>query len=88
MRKKESSEKERVGRGADVEDNKPAGEMPAVEVPEAVQEEARRIVSGAFRLFAGHTQRMTDDLAEFNQKRRKVTESISSGARRTSGRIV
>ena len=71
-----------------MEDKKPGDDIPAIEVPENVQEEARSIVSGAFRLFAGHTQRMADDLAEFNQKRRKTTESISSGARRAGGRIV
>ena len=67
---------------------KPAEETVSVEVPETVQEEARSIVSGAFRLFADHTQRLTDDLAEFNENRRKVSESIDSGIRRTSGRIV
>ena len=66
----------------------PSEETGAVEVPETVQEEARSIVSGAFRLFADHTQRMTDDLAEFNEKRRKVSESIDGGIRRTHGRIV
>ena len=60
----------------------------AVEVPEAVQVEARSIVSGAFQLFADHTRRMTDDLAEFNEERRKVSESIDRGIKRTSGRIV
>ena len=59
-----------------------------MDVPETVQDEARSIVQGAFRLFADHTQRMTDDLAEFNQKRRRVQESIDRGARRTTGRIV
>ena len=67
---------------------KPAEETVSVEVPETVQEEARSIVSGAFRLFADHTQRLTDDLAEFNENRRKVSESIDSGIRRASGRIV
>ncbi len=67
---------------------KPIKEATAVEVPETVQEEARSIVSGAFRLFADHTQRMTDDLAEFNEKRRKVSERLDGGIRRTSGRIV
>ena len=67
---------------------KPTEETAAVEVPEAVQEEARSIVSGAFRLFADHTRRMTDDLAEFNEKRRKVSEDIDRGIKRTSGRIV
>ena len=67
---------------------KPGEETVSVEVPETVQEEARSIVSGAFRLFADHTQRMTDDLAEFNENRHKVSKSIDSGIRRTSGRIV
>lgn len=67
---------------------KPTEETVAVEVPETVQEEARSIVSGAFRLFADHTQRMTDDLAEFNEKRREVSERLDGGIRRTSGRIV
>lgn len=67
---------------------KPNEETVAVEVPETVQEEARSIVSGAFRLFADHTRRMTDDIAEFNEKRRKVSERLDGGIRRTSGRIV
>lgn len=67
---------------------KPTEKIAAVEVPETVQEEARSIVSGAFRLFADHTQRMTDDLAEFNEKRRKVSERLDGGIRRTRGRIV
>ena len=67
---------------------KPAKKTVPVEIPETVQEEARSIVSGAFRLFADHTQRMTDDLTEFNKNRRKVSKNIESGIRRTSGRIV
>ena len=67
---------------------KPSKQTVAVEVPETVQEEARSIVSGAFRLFADQTQRRTDDLAEFNEKRRKVSESMDGGIRRTRGRIV
>ena len=67
---------------------KPTEETVTVEVPEAVQEEARSIVTGAFRLFADHTQRMTDDLAEFNKNRQEVSKSIDSGIRRTSGRII
>lgn len=64
------------------------GGKPVAGVPEDVQEEARSIVRGAFRLFSDHNQRLADDLAEFNQKRRKATETIHSGPRRTSGRIV
>jgi len=71
-----------------MEYDKPTDETPKVIVPETVQEEARTIIRGAFRLFADHTQRMTDDLAEFNQKRRAVQESVEHGARRTTGRIV
>lgn len=67
---------------------KPTDQTITVEVPETVQEEARNIVSEAFRLFADHTQRMADDLTEFNEKRRKVSEDIDRGVRRTSGRIV
>ena len=67
---------------------KPIEETVTVEVPKAVQEEARSIISGAFRLFADHTRRMTDDLAEFNEERRKVSENIDRGIKRTSGRIV
>ena len=63
-------------------------ETVAIEVPEAVQKEARSIVSGAFQLFTDHTRRMTDDLAEFNEERRKVSENIDRGIKRTSGRIV
>ncbi len=74
-----------------METNKPtedADEVAAVDVPDAVQEEARSIVRGAFRLFADHTQRMTDDLAEFNAKRRETSETLTRGIKRTSGRIV
>ncbi len=67
---------------------KPTGEMPGVDVPEDVQEEARSIVRGAFRLFSDHNQRLADNLAEFNQKRRETAETLDRGARRTSGRIV
>ena len=59
-----------------------------MDVPETVQEETRNIISGAFRLFSGHNQRLADDLAEFNEKRKKVRENIAHGARRTTGRIV
>lgn len=59
-----------------------------IEVPETVQEEARGIVCGAFRLFADHNRRLADDLAEFNGTRKKVREEVSRGARRTTGRIV
>jgi hypothetical protein len=66
----------------------PTDKTTGLDVPETVQEEARHIVTDAFRLFSDHTRRMTDDLTEFNEKRRKVTESIDRGARQTSGRIV
>lgn len=59
-----------------------------IDVPESVQEETRNIISGAFRLFADHNQRLADDLAEFNEKRKQVREDIAHGARRTTGRIV
>lgn len=59
-----------------------------IDVPEEVQEDAKEMVRGAFRLFADHTQRMADEMAEFNTKRQNVREKIQNGARRTSGRIV
>jgi hypothetical protein len=59
-----------------------------MDVPETIREETRNIVSGAFRLFADHNQRLAHDLAEFNEKRRQVRENIDRGARRTTGRIV
>ena len=65
-----------------------AGSQDSIDVPETVQEEARTIIRGAFRLFADHTQRMADDMAEFNQKRSQVQENVAHGARRTTGRIV
>lgn len=66
----------------------PAASKVPTDVPETVQEETRSIVSGAFRLFANHNQRLADDLAEFNEKRKKVRENIEHGARRTTGRII
>ena len=63
-------------------------DLPGLDIPETVQEEARSIIRGGFRLFADHNQRLADELAEFNQKRRQVRESLDRGTRRTSGRIV
>jgi len=74
-----------------MEDNisdQPADSKGRIEVPETVQEETRNIISGAFRLFANHNQRLADDLTEFNEKRKQVRENIDRGARRTTGRIV
>lgn len=72
----------------DKDTDQPDDSKNAIDVPETVQEEARNIISGAFRLFADHNQRLADDLAEFNEQRRKVRENIAHGARRTTGRIV
>jgi len=66
----------------------PTDSTGGVDVPETIQEETRSIISGAFRLFADHNQRLTDDLTEFNETRKKVRENIEHGARRTTGRIV
>ncbi len=68
--------------------NQPADSKITLDIPETVQEETRSIVKGAFRLFANHNQRLADDLAEFNERRKKVRENIEHGARRTTGRIV
>ena len=70
------------------ENNREAEPKAVLEVPETVQEEARGIVRGAFRLFADHNKRLADDLAEFNGTRKKVREEVERGARRTTGRIV
>jgi len=66
----------------------PADSKSGMDIPETVQEETRSIISGAFRLFADHNQRLADDLTEFNEKRKQVRENIDRGARRTTGRIV
>ena len=68
--------------------NSEAEPKAGIEIPETVQEEARGIVRGAFRLFADHNKRLADDLAEFNGTRKKVREEVERGARRTTGRIV
>lgn len=70
------------------ESEQTAGAKGGIDVPETVQEQTRNIISGAFRLFADHNQRLADDLAEFNEKRKKVRENIEHGARRTTSRIV
>jgi len=72
----------------DKDTEQPDGSKSGIDVPETVQEETRSIISGAFRLFADHNQRLADDLAEFNEKRKQVRENIAHGARRTTGRIV
>jgi hypothetical protein len=72
----------------DEKTEQPAGPEGGLDIPETVQEETRNIVSGAFRLFADHNQRLADDLTEFNEKRKQVRENIERGARRTTGRIV
>lgn len=68
--------------------DQPTDSTSGVDVPETIQEETRSIISGAFRLFADHNQRLADDLTEFNETRKKVRENIDNGARRTTGRIV
>jgi hypothetical protein len=60
----------------------------ALVIPEEVQEETRKLVEGAFRLFADHTTRLADELTAFNKKGDEVAGRIKRGARRTSGRIV
>ena len=72
----------------DKDTERPADSKVTIDVPETVQEETRSIISGAFRLFANHNQRLAEDLTEFNEKRKKVRENIEHGARRTTGRIV
>ena len=68
--------------------NKTAQPLGGVDIPQEVQEEARSIISGAFRLFANHNQRLADDLAQFNEKRKQIRENVEHGAKRTTGRIV
>ncbi len=60
----------------------------SVVFPEDIQEKAKKMISEAFRLFGDHTRRMTEDLAEFNQKHQETQRRIQHGARRTTGRIV
>ena len=63
-------------------------EQNAAGIPQEVQEEAKQIITDAFRLFADHLKRITDDIAEFDKTRKEVRGRIDRGARRTSGRIV
>lgn len=65
-----------------------AGLASGIDIPETIQEETRNIITGAFQLFANHNQRLANDLAEFNESRKKVRENIEHGARRTTGRII
>lgn len=57
-------------------------------IPESVQQEAKELVEGAFRLLADQSGRIKEDLAEFNRDRHKIEEKMKDGVRRTTGRIV
>ena len=49
--------------------------------PESVSQEIAEF-------FSTHVQQMTENHAEFKEKRNEVRRDIKSGARRTNGRIV
>jgi hypothetical protein len=57
-------------------------------LPADFAEQSQRIVNNAFRLLAEQTQKMTDDLAEFNRRRSETIERIRRGARRTTRRVI
>ncbi|MEK6320256.1 MAG: hypothetical protein AABN33_01095 [Acidobacteriota bacterium] len=59
-----------------------------IEISEETRQEAKKLIEGAFRLFAEHAQNINDELVEFNKKREKARRRIQDGARRTSGTIV
>jgi hypothetical protein len=58
------------------------------ELPPDFPEKSRRLISDVFSLITDQTQRIANDIAEFNQKRIETRERIKRGARRTSGRVV
>lgn len=56
--------------------------------PKALEDQASDVMASAFRLFRDHTERLTEDIKGFNERRRESREAIERGGRRTSGRIV
>jgi hypothetical protein len=54
----------------------------------ALEDQASDVIANAFRLFKDHTERLTEDIKGFNERRREMREAIERGGRRTSGRIV
>lgn len=57
-------------------------------IPEETQERAKEMVQGALQEFEKHLKSISDDVAEFNRRRRELRGRMQHGARRTSGRIV
>ncbi len=57
-------------------------------LPEETNEETKALIKNAFRLFSDQIKQITEDVTEFNEKRKVVKERIQRGARRTSGHIV
>ena len=59
-----------------------------ISLSEETSEENKLLVENTFRLFADQIKQITEDVAEFNEKRQLVRERIKRGARRRSGHIV
>jgi|GEM_PF-6147959 len=57
-------------------------------LPADFAEQSQRVVNNAFRLLAEQTQKMTEDIAEFNRRRSETKERIRRGARRTTRRVI
>lgn len=56
--------------------------------PKTLEDQAADVMASAFPLFKDHTERLTEDIKRFNERRRETQEAIERGGRRTSGRIV
>jgi hypothetical protein len=57
-------------------------------LPADFAEQSQRVVNNAFRLLADETQKLADDIAEFNRRRSETKERIRRGARRTTRRVI
>jgi hypothetical protein len=60
----------------------------AVEIPEAIQAQAGKLIEQACQLFSNHFRQLADDLAAFGKTRQDAQRRIDRGARRTDGHIV
>lgn len=58
------------------------------QVSEETQEAVKAAIQETLDLFADHSRKMAESLADFNRRRAEIQERLKNGARRTSGRIV
>ena len=61
---------------------------PEGALPQEVIEQTKEMVQEGLNLFSHHAQKLSEDLARFNERQKAAQQRIRNGGKRTSGRII